>query len=233
MAVIPKLSDLAADDDDGVQEYYNLPEDDELAAGLEVDRESPSPPAPRVRFPSQQPGSPSGATPGYMKSTKSVSPGRSTDQPQPAVTTGKKKLQPREPSSQKHSRLSGSSDNYREEWGEGGFYHDGEPVTPITASPRQTPAQTQPFQKTSSPSGEAAGRQAPSTPSSPSSRAAVTAASPDNTGVNSGAAEQTLRSGGSSPIGRHGTSAGNVVSSIFHAPTRSIAVNNVVTCQRC
>jgi hypothetical protein len=133
------LEDLAAESGNN-HEYYNMPDDDELAGALEADVESAvlgnaSTPR-RVQFESSS--APPKTTPGYMSPKSSpVNDKRISGD----TTAKKKKLMPVSPSSTK-ARLD-DSDQKIEPWGEGGAYDDGNTKVSKMASASKHPSKSQ------------------------------------------------------------------------------------------
>ena len=145
------LEDLAAETGND-HEYYNMPDDNELAGALEEeDVESsvvPTSSPRRVQF--ENSSSPPKSTPRYMSPKSSVKDksviGEST-------TAKKKKLVP-VPQSTTKARLDDSDQNH-EAWGESGAYDDGSTETPMKlAVPKfasKSPSSPSPKKSSSSP----------------------------------------------------------------------------------
>jgi hypothetical protein len=108
-----------------IDEYYDLPADDELAAGLDYGEDTERDTIMTNKSPKSKSFRTQNETPGYMLPSSKSKASSKQNNPSPTATnqTGKKKIVPVVKSTKK--RFSNASDeNIGEAWGEGGFYHD-------------------------------------------------------------------------------------------------------------
>ena len=120
-----QLSDIANSREIEIDEYYDIPADDELAAGLDYGEDTERDTIMTNKSPKSKSSRTQNETPGYMlpSSKSKVSSKDNNSSPTTTNQTGKKKIVPVVKSTKK--RFSSASDeNVGEAWGEGGFYHD-------------------------------------------------------------------------------------------------------------
>ena len=128
-----QLSDIANSRE--IDEYYDLPADDELAAGLDYGEDTERDTIMTNKSPKSKSSRTQNETPGYMlPSSKSKISSKDNNFSPTTNQKGKKKIVP-VPKSTKKRFSNASDENIGEAWGEGGFYHDVmSPTSPAKSS---------------------------------------------------------------------------------------------------